>query len=247
MRRSPFWPVVWVTVVGELILLVGNVAASFVTDWTGIASWLAVPAVGIVAAVVVAVFGKYTEDRAGARPPPGPVQPGRRPPTYRTSRVLPVLGVLLTLVIVAGGVTLGVRYAVGLLTGNESGVAVLVQEEVTGGGAGVSLTVQEVEYTPNFTRVRLLAQNDNRVSASLPVFGFCILVGEDGTTLEADPFRSDWSETMAPGGRLLGTLVFPGRLPAGVSSASLSFTTVFVSGPGSGAATVEGIELNPAP
>lgn len=249
MPRSTIGRVVVVALVSELILLLANVAASFLTDWTGIASWFAGPALALVAGVVVAVFGKYAEEPGGRTPPPGwRPSPGWRPPLppprRRSGGVAAALVVLVLLVAVGGGLTFGVRYAVGLVTGDETGVSVLVAP-AEGKGSGVSLTVQDVVYTPNFTRVTVLATNTSRPSVTLPVFGNCVFVGEDGTTLEADPFRSHWSESLPPGAKQLGTLVFPGRLPAGATRASLSFATVFVFGPGSGAATVKGIRLDP--
>lgn len=82
---------------------------------------------------------------------------------------------------------------------------------------------------------------------SLPLSGFCSLVGDDRTTLEADSFKSQWSETLAPGSSQRGTITFNGHLPDSVTGASLNFSTVFPQGfEGPDSITVPGIRLRPA-
>lgn len=49
----------------SLLPLAGNVIASLLTDWTGRASWLVVPVVGVLIAMIVAVVDAY----GSARPP----------------------------------------------------------------------------------------------------------------------------------------------------------------------------------
>jgi hypothetical protein len=153
---------------------------------------------------------------------------------------------LLIAVLVIGvgglGVTAGIRYAVGYLTGNEPGTSRLA-EPATGSAGGLSLTVESVTYTAHFTRVGVAALNQTGTTVSLPLFGYCVLSGSDGTTLQADPFRSHWSDTLAPGILQRGVIVFGGHLPAPVLQAALSFTQIF--GPGGGSITVHHITLTP--
>ena len=59
--------------------------------------------------------------------------------------------------------------------------------------------MESVLYTDHFTRVDLLARNDTAKSLTLLLFQTCSLRGNQGTTLEAEPFKSQWSETLAPG------------------------------------------------
>jgi hypothetical protein len=227
--------------------LAANAVAAFLTDWTGLGAWLIAPALGLLGAVVTALIEKSPSP---AFPPPPPPPPSGRDGGRRARRpagpgptAAGVLAVVLVVLVVGVGVALGVRFVVGYITGDETGTQVLVQP-ATGGTAGLSATVDGVEYTDHFTRVSLVATNGGGASVSLPLFGYCVFSGSDGTTLQADPFRSDWADSLPPGGRQRGVVVFPGHLPDAVAQASLSFTTVF--GPGGGdAMTVGPLILSP--
>jgi hypothetical protein len=70
-----------------------------------------------------------------------------------------------------------------------------------------------------------------------------VFTGSDGTTLQADPFRSHWSNTLAPGIPQRGVIVFSGHLPPEVLRAALSFTQIFSLGGGS--ITVRPLDLTP--
>jgi hypothetical protein len=87
------------------------------------------------------------------------------------------------------------------------------------------------------------ARNDTDTTVSLPLYGYCVFTGSDGTTLQADPFRSHWSDTLPPGILQRGTIVFSGHLPPSVLQAALSFTQIFRLGGGS--ITVHHINLTP--
>jgi hypothetical protein len=117
---------------------------------------------------------------------------GYRSPCNRRGRVILV-------------VTEAVRYGVGYITGNEPGTDRL-KSPATASDDGLTLTVESVTYTDHFTRVRLAARNETETALSLPLFGYCVLIGADGTTLQADPFRSRWSDTLAPGSLQCGTI-----------------------------------------
>lgn len=246
MRLSGNARVAAVAAVCWAVPVAANAIAAFLTDWTGLAAWLIGPALGLLGAVVTALIEKS--------PSPTPPPPhtswarygGRRAglPVGHGPTAAGVLAVVVVVLVVGVGVALGVRFAVGYLTGDETGTQVLVQP-ATGGTTGLSATVDGVEYTDHFTRVSLVATNGGGTSVSLPLFGYCVLSGSDGTTLQADPFRSDWAESLPPGGRQRGVVVFPGHLPDAVLEASLSFTTVF--GPDGGdAMTVGPLLLSPA-
>ena len=246
-----------IAAVCAVIPLIGNIAASFLTTWTGVGSWLVVPAVGVAVAMLTALiqaFGSasaedYPPAPAGRYPtaPAGRYPPSRPSPSYRAKpRRTPLPRALLIAILVIGvgglGVTEGVRYAVGYVTGNEPGTSRLVQP-VTASAGGLTLTVESVTYTAHFTQVSAVALNQTGTTVSLPVYGYCVFTGSDGTTLQADPFRSRWSDTLAPGIPQRGVIVFSGHLPAEVLQAALSFTQIF--GPGGGSITVRPLNLTP--
>lgn len=233
----------FIAAVCAVVPLIGNVAASFLTTWTGVRSWLVVPAVGMGAAMLTALIQAYGSAPAeeyhrspGGRYPPPRVRSRRTP--------LPLALLIAVLVIGVGGlvVTAGVRYAVGYFTGNEPGTSRLI-EPATASSEGLTLTVESVTYTAHFTRVGVAARNQTETAVSLPLFGYCVFTGSDGTTLQADPFRSRWSETLAPGVLQRGVIVFSGHLPAPVLHAALSFTEIFRLDGGS--MTVRPLNLTP--
>jgi hypothetical protein len=231
-----------IAAVCAIVPLIGNVVASFLTTWTGVATWLAVPAIGVGVAMVNALIQAYGSARH-AEPARSRTSPH---PQYRarSRRSLPLALVSVLLVIGVGGlaVTAGIRYAVGYATGNEPGTSRLVRP-ATATAEGLALTVQSVTYTAHFTRIDVAARNQTAASVSLPLFDNCVLTGSEGTTLEADPFRSHWSETLAPGSLQRGVIIFNGHLPASVQQASLSFAQIY--GPGAGSITVRDLELRP--
>jgi hypothetical protein len=247
-----------------LIPLAGNVVASFATEWTGAKSWLVVPAVGMGVAMVTALVQAYGSARAPSPRPqprrdepwPGHVDPSRR---YggrepRRGTPLPIALVVAVLVLGVGGWALaqGVRYGVGYVTGNEPG-AERLRQQATQTADGLTLTVESVEQTAHFTRVRLLARNaSDNLSLTLPLFKTCKLRG-DGATLEADAFRSRWTEELSPGSVQRGTVTFGGHLPDSVRVAELTFSPIFsfpVGGRpferGPGFITVKNLRLGPA-
>jgi hypothetical protein len=207
-----------------LIPLAVNVVAAFVTDWTGVAPWLVAPLV----AVVVAVLNELAQAYREAPPKPRPDEP--HPPRPRGTR-LPVAILVAILVLGVGGVflTLGVRYAVGYLTGNETGTERLV-ERTRASSAGLTLIVRSVQDTAHFTRVGVTARNESGVTLTLPLFGYCSFIGGNGTTLDANAFKSDWTESIANGGVQRGTITFDGHLGPRVRRATLTFTTIFRQG-----------------
>jgi hypothetical protein len=256
MGRVKLAPIVVVALLTQLLGIGLNTLLVFVTHRThGATQWLATNALTVVFAVIVAVVqaarGNPRPQPSGTgptgyqRPPPQLGYPGYGAPPRR--RGTPVVSALLVVLLVVGvggyAVTQGARYAVGYISGNESGPDWLARPASATSGQ-LTLTVDHVYYTRHFTRVEADVQNRGSETISLPVYGYCILTGADGSTLEADAFRSDWSETIPPGvPHHRGTVVFRGKLPGAATSATFSFTQVF-GRLGGGALTVRGIQLH---
>jgi hypothetical protein len=252
MGRVRLGPIVLIALITQLLGLALNSAIVFVTHRThGAAQWTLTNVVTLVFAVIVAIV-------EAAKPEPQPERgrysrPDGTDPGYsggypypstrrRGTHVLPALLVVL-LVVGAGGfaVTQVARYAVGYFSGNEPGTDWLVRPTSATNG-DLKLTVVHVYYTKHFTRIEADVQNSGSTTVSLPVYGYCIFTGKGGKTLEADPHRSHWSNTIPAGvDDHSGTVVFKGKLPETVTSATFSFTQVF--GPSGGALTVRGIPL----
>jgi len=233
-----------------LIGWIGNALIMAVSDWTGWLGWLAVPAVSATVAVLTAVASSHLESRwvDPVTRRPVPAEPGSSTPERQArphGRSLPA--VLVTLVVLAGivglGLTVGVRYVAGWVTGDEPGVERLVQT-ATAQEKGLAVSVTGFEETRHFTRVAVEVRNDVGNPITLPLFGNVSLVGGDGTAIEVDQWRSDWTDSLNPGVRQNGALLFTGHLPDGVRRAQLQFNTVFEQGfDGPRSITVSGIEL----
>ena len=214
--------------------LVGNSLTSFLTELTPTWTWFITPVVGLLVALAIEMLGYYRKGQAAAkRPPAGQdgdrssgqgTMPGPRRPLAAT--------VLLTLLLLGGGgwlVTAGASFAVGYVSGNESGVQRL-ESPVVAEAQGVRVTILGVQSTAHFTRVEILVNNGTTSSITLPLFQNAMLTGPDGTTFDADSFRSDWQPRIPPGGQRKGTLNFENQLPDGATTVSLSFATVFAQG-----------------
>lgn len=241
MRRVRLWQVLAIAITVELVGLLATTLTTFLADRAaGAAAWLATPIAAVVAGsakVLTDALGKQDdEEQPPAAPPPPvpgqpypPYQPYWTPPPSRRRGTPVWTAVLVVFVLVGAGgyaAAAGVRYVAGYMSGNEPGTDVLARP-ASQSAAGVTLTVNEVLRTRHFTRVEIAVRNTGTESVSLPLFGNCTLVGADGTVLEADSFRSDWSDTIPPGGAQRGTVTFEGRLPPNVTGATLSFSHVF--------------------
>lgn len=252
-HRVPVGRTLLIAGVCALIPLLGNVGASFVTEWTGGRSWLVVPAVGVLVAMVTALVQAYGAAPSSRRPPqpvdhdawvadvPDYSRYGRRPGVS-----LPVALIVAIVVVGVGGLalTFGVRYVVGYVTGNEPGTERLLAPASASKG-GLTLTVESVQHTAHFTRVRVVARNTSNLSMTLPLFKNCAFRA-NLTSLEASPFKSRWTEELPPGAAQRGTITFDGHVGDAVRQAELSFSRVFSFGPGGpDTITVTGIELRP--
>jgi hypothetical protein len=229
--------------------LVGNATAALVSKTTGSYAWLAVPVAAVAVAVIAAFATAHTEN-AWPEPDDDPATNATEPiPHERQRRGLRLTTAIVTVLLVIGGgglaVTLGTRYVVGVVTGSEPGVDRLVAP-VSTSSKGLGLAVDTFEDTPHYTRLTVTVRNNVGNPLSLPLLGNCVVVGDDGTTIEADSFRSHWSVSVAPGSRQSGTIVFGSHLPSGVLDASLAFATVFEQGfDGPKSIRVDGLKLRP--
>ncbi len=235
-------------VVTGVLGLVGNSIAALVAKTSGPYAWLAVPVAAVGVAIIAAFATAHTEsawpesndDTATDVTLPIP-EPQRRGLRLTTA-------ILTALLVLGGGglaVTWGTRYAVGVFTGSEPGVDRLATP-VSTTSKGLGLAVEKFEDTPHYTRLTVTVSNNVGNPLSLPLLGNCVVVGDDGTTIEADSFRSHWSESVAPGSRQTGTIIFGSHLPVGVAKASLAFATVFEQGfDGPKSIRVDGLSLRP--
>ena len=185
----------------------------------------------------------------GTAHPPWPVEAAPEAAPRSAPRSRPIIAtVLATLLLLGGGGWLlagAASYAVGYFSGNEVGTQRLARQ-VTAEAQGVTVTVLGIQSTAHFTRVEIHVQNGTNSSMSLPLFHNAILTGPDGTTFDADPFRSTWQPDIAPGGQRKGTINFESRLPESGGTVSLSFVTVFMQGfDGPRSITVPDIPLMP--
>jgi pSer/pThr/pTyr-binding forkhead associated (FHA) protein len=239
--RRPLGNQVVVTGVLEILHLGLNSLLTFVTDLaSGPARWIISQAAVVVIAMVMTGASGIAE-RKPARPEDdtAPQRAGRRTGRSGLAAVLVVL-----LVVGAGGfaVTKGIQAAVDYTTGKQTGTDRLVRE-VTKSAVGLTLTVVKVEDTSNFTRVELTVRNTTSATTLvLPLFNNCVFTAADGTTLQADTFKSQWSDSIAPGAFQRGTITFPGHLPDTATRASLTFAHVFGT---LGAISISGIQLTP--
>lgn len=249
-RRTSLAMPITIALVVWLIGWIGNGVGMLVSEWTGWLGWLAVPAVSATVAVLGAIASskirQWWVDPETHRPVPDPAHPGQRPAS--SGRSLPV--VIVTTIVVAGilglALTAGVRYAAGWVTGDEPGVDRLAQT-ATFDERGLTMSVTAFEETRHFTRLRVQVTNEVGNPITLPLFGNVSLVGADGTAIEVDHRRSDWNNSLNPGVRQNGVLLFSGHLPDQVTSATLQFTTVFEQGfDGPRSITVPDIPLEPS-
>src|SRR5215211_2482107 len=192
-------------IIAALILwVIGLLAASLNTYFSKLEGWLPWLLPNVVSGVVVVIgavvnhvssSGQQAERaRDGGQPPfaQSPI-----PPARTASSVTGVLAILLVLGIAGLAVTVGVRYAVGYLTGRETLVAERLVGLPRGSGGGVDLTVNRIYETDHYTRVEVTALNHGAIPKSLALGPFCVLSGP-GKTLELQSVarsRSQWRHT----------------------------------------------------
>lgn len=231
-----------ITGVLQVLHLGLNSLLTLVTDLAdGPTRWIVSQTAVVVIAMVMTGAGAVAERRPAQSD--GDTAADRRAPVGRSGLVV-ALVVLLVVGVGGFAVTKGIRAAVDYTTGKQTGSDRLVSE-VTKKAAGLTLTVLEVEDTSDFTRVEVTVRNTSSVtSIGLPLFNNCVLSAADGTTLQADESKSQWTDSVAPGAFQRGVITFPGHLPKTATRASLSFSHVF----GAFAAiSVTGIQLKSTP
>ena len=238
-RRVPIGRTMAVGVLTGVVGLIGNAAANYFGDWTNPLTWAAVPAITILFSVIEAFVGAHVETIFEDP------DTGRRTPANGLSVPVSVAAVLVVFGIGGSLAVAGAKYGVEWLTGNEAGTDRLVRQVRTE-QRGLAMTVTSFEETRHFTRLAVRVQNGVGNSLDLPLFGNCVLIGGDGTAIQVDHRRSDWSIAVPAGASPTGELLFPGHLAEGVRRASLAFSTVFEHGfNGPRSLTVRGIVLEP--
>jgi hypothetical protein len=257
-RRVSLARVALVGALANLVILAAGVVIQFLTDWTGIGPWLAAPLVGMVASLVEVGKESLTRvpsESAATPTAPRPAEPhvderapgAGAPRPGPAGRRAPIGAGILVAVLIIGGGGLALAYGIGTLTsfvtGNQSGTERLVTP-VAQEAQGVTVTVQSVEQTRDFTRVEVSVRNGLSNTITLPLFENATMRAPDGTTLKADSFRSSWSDSIAPGQLSSGTVVFPGHLPDATPSATFAFARVFEQGfEGPDSIVVDGLML----
>jgi hypothetical protein len=220
--RGSLAPILIVAGLGQGIALLGNGLVTFATSLNnGFLRWVLPNVILVAVAMVIALVGHFGTPVEAAEPTVVDGSPKVR------ARTTPAMASVLVLILVLGvgglAVTAGARYATAYFTGKEHGVDRLaVPASATVGG--VTVRVNHVWYTAHFTRVEATVDNGTKRPVSLPLYGFCSFIGRDGTTLEADDFKSQWTTDVAASARQRGTITFGGKLPDDVRSATLAFT-----------------------
>jgi hypothetical protein len=220
-----------VLVAGGIALLGWLVPALFTLiadEDVGLPAWLLAPGAAVLTGVAQSVF------EATMRRAPPETDP-TRPAARRASGVPAGVAILIVLLVIGVGgyaATVGIRYGVGWITGNEDQVGRerLASSPAPSGASGrVRATVTSIVNTAHFTRVALTVSNQEDKPATITLFENCSLTG-GGVTLQPDSFRSKWVQTVPPRSDQSGHLTFPGHLPDSATTAQFSINMVFVFG-----------------
>ena len=182
-------------------------------------------------------------------PYPGYQQyPQYRPPLPRR-RGVPIAVALLVLVVVVGGGAYLVSSVIGLVTGNQTGVQRLVQPGPSGRAGPLTVTVQGVEVTEDFIKVKVLATNSGEIPITIVMQDqTCQLIGDGGVTLE--PYGGFTGlgggdiDVPEHGVAVSKVIMFKGDPPG--TNLTLSFTALFAMGPIPNSIQVRNIRLTPA-
>lgn len=226
-----------VVLVAAGVALIGWMIPALITfiagKSVGLPAWLAAPGAAVLTAMAQSLF-ETVVNRAPEQPPqPAPGWPAPPPPRPRGVPAGVAILIILLVVGVGGyGATVGIRYGVGWITGNEDPIGQdrLVSSPPPSDTSGrVRATVTSIVDTRHFTRVALTVTNGEDKPATIALFHNCSLTA-GGVTLEPDPFRSRWTETVPPESTQQGHLVFPGHLPGSATTAQFSINMVFVFG-----------------
>ncbi|MEU5264398.1 hypothetical protein [Amycolatopsis sp. NPDC021455] len=165
----------------------------------------------------------------GHPPQPWPSYDRPPPPPRRPRRGGRSLIAILTVLVLGGGAAYGISYGISYATGNETVLADRLVAQATGKAAGVTVKVEKVEVTAHYTKVKITATNQNRASATLPLFGNCQLVDDNGATLKpGTPFGGLEPISVPPNGTPVSEVItFDGKPSPAKTTLTLSFDTVF--------------------
>jgi hypothetical protein len=216
--------------------------------------WALVVVLTLLAGLLAALLDRAPAGHDAPARAPQPVGPGGgfvapRPPLPPVRRrsgsrlVAAVVALAITAVTVVA--VSGVRYAVGYVTGKESGQDRL-EEPVSVTDGPVTLTVDRVEVTRHTTRVGLAVTNRGTDSLRIPVFGNTSFVA-NGVGAKGSSFASEWADDVPPGQTVRGVVVFRTRPPAAAVEAAFSFNTIFGSLGAPRQVGVSGLRLRPGP
>jgi hypothetical protein len=220
-------------------VLCANIVVSIATDSSSLLRWLCVPVAGTIAAAASAIIASRrppiestpawmellrTEDRTLAT-----TTKGRTPwgVTLRPTVATAVVAALVVLGIGGTVVSAAARYGMAWVTGNEHGPDRLVRTASTT-TSGLTIAVTRFEQTAHFTRLNVEVINHAGAAISLPLGdGNAMLIAGDGTSRPAQPFQSDWTESVGVDATQQGVITFSGHLPTDSTRARLVFSTVF--------------------
>jgi hypothetical protein len=140
-----------------------------------------------------------------------------------------LLVIILIVLVLGGGAAYGISYGISYATGNETVLADRLVAPVSGKAAGVTVTVEKVEVTAHYTKVNVTAVNQNRASATLPLFGNCQLIDDSGATLKPGTPTGGLDPISVPpnGTRVSEVITFDGKPTPAETTLTLTFDTVF--------------------
>ena len=260
MRQLSIGRVLVVGTMAATTVLLVNIAISITTDSTSLLRWLTVPVIGTVAAVLSALDQQRSRasDEVGALPALVLPRRARRRDllTRGFQRLVAIVGgptmttaVILSVAVLGVGGTVvatATRYGMDWVTGNEPR-----RRPTRQNGDGHRRRRHghgdQGRADDPFHSCIARGANDTGVSINLPVGeGNVLLVAGDGTTRQAGPFRSEWTEAVPSGATRRGTITFAGHLPADSNRARITFVKVFGFGDNvPDSLTVSGIQLGP--
>lgn len=125
-------------------------------------------------------------------------------------------------------------------TGGTTGGSGSVEGSWSGARGEVSATVTRVEDQGGHLRMVVAITNGTGDSVTVPLFKNATAVDDAGRAYEASP-DSDWTQTVASGQTLSGTIEFDGLYASGAGTLDLTFATLFGFDAPSGSLVVRGI------
>lgn len=203
--------------------------------------------------LLVGAFEMVKAKPAPAQPYPQPRYPYGRRPYRRPSpsgggRSATVAAVILT-VAALGAAAYGGSWLFRYVTGTQSGVERMADPPARGTAGPLTVEVRGVEVTPDFMKFRLLATNTGDIPITVAVNDqWCRLVDGNGRSLAPygglSGLGSGNIEVPANGVPVEEVLTFKGQPTS--TTFTLSFSALFMMGPGPSSIQVMGIRLTEA-